>query len=485
MKSLFNFLSIALLACTVLLSTSCKDDDGPVIDPGTGLNLADGFYLAASGSDPVSSAGLSSESVEDEGFASQDRSGFVAGYLYLSAGDYNLVSVTAKEVTETIGGTATAESDMGSGCDFNDYTLISTAANGPAFNVATEGLYKVTYDALSKEIILYQIVQAGIIGSATPNGWGADTPLSGSVTATGGSFTISDVVLRQGEFKVRFNCRWNLDRRVDPAAGFGMDNGYQLFTNFGGSTNDLLPGNDGANIQLLLANEGIYTIDLTWSPSDDWSISLTKTGEAPVITFDPNNFKWGVIGDATASSWDADQNMFYKGEVGGAHTWLGVVTLAGTGEFKFRANDDWDINLGGTLPTDGSEVSLDLGGSNVPTPGAGQYFLTVKTADEGASWTASVVANGWGIIGSATPTGWDSDTDMVAAGFVDGVTTYTITDSFVAGEYKFRANDGWDYNIGGDAAALSADGDNLMIAADGTYTVTLSYDGETYSVDVQ
>lgn len=484
MKSLFNFLGIALLACTVLLSTSCKDDDGPTIDPGTGLNLADGFYLAASGVDPVSSAGLSSEQVEDDGFATQDRSGFVANYIYLTAGDYNLVNVTAKEVTSTIGlDSIMVISDEGSNCDFNDYTRIKTKTDGEAINVATEGLYKVSYDPTTSEMIMYQIVQPGIIGNATPNGWGADTPMTGSVTAAGGSFSVSDVILREGEMKLRFNCRWTINRRFNDADLFVFDNGYQMFTNFGGTASDLQPG--AGNIQVALADEGIYTVTANWDPSDGWSLDLNKTGDAPMITFDPDDFRWAAIGDATAGGWDSDQNMYYKGEVDGVHTWYGVVTFADMGQFKFRANDAWDKELSGALTADGTDVTMTTtGGGNIDTPGAGAYFITIKTADEGATWTTSMTNAGWGIIGAATPTGWDSDTDMTADGFVDGVTTYSITIDLGADQFKFRANDGWDYNLGGDLMGLTADGDNLSVASAGTYTVTLSFDGETYTASV-
>lgn len=484
MKSLFKFFTLALLACSTLMMTSCGDDDGPTIDTGGDLQLGDGFYLAAAGADPVAAAGLSSEPVEDDGFAAQDRSGFVAGYMFLAAGNYNLTDVKDKEISATLGGDATVVTDEGSACDFNDYTLVSNvAAGGAAINVATDGLYKVSYDPTTAEMVMYQIIQPSVIGNATPNGWGADTPMTGSATADGGSFSVSGVELRAGEFKMRFNCRWTVDRRLDSAAGFGFDNGYQMFNNFGGTASNLETG--GSNIPLALEDEGIYTITANWSPTGGWSLDLNKTGDVAPITFDPAEHRWGAIGDATANGWDADRNMYYKGEIDGAHTWLGVITLADAGEFKFRINDDWFLDIGGALTADGTEVAMDKGGANIASPGAGAYYVTIKTADEGDSWTASMSANGWGIIGAGSPVGnWDADMDLTADGFDGGITTYTITGDFVGGEFKFRAGDAWDYNLGGDMMALEADGGNLNAAA-GTQTATLTYDGETYSVTVQ
>jgi hypothetical protein len=66
------------------------------------------------------------------------------------------------------------------------------------------------------------------------------------------------------------------------------------------------------------------------------------------------------------------------------NTWTATVTLAATGEYKFRANDSWDLNLGGDLG------ALVLDGGNLPTPGAGDFTVTVQTSDHGATYTATV-----------------------------------------------------------------------------------------------
>lgn len=489
-RNVFQLFGVLLLCGGVLLSTSCNNDDDIVIDPGEGgINVANGWYLAAAGQDPIAARALASESVAADDFQSQERSGFYGGYMYLSAGTYQIVQVTDKEVVKTIGGSASAESDTDSGCDFSDYTLATTAEGGDAIAVANDGLYRVTYDQMSNEMMMHQIQTASLIGSALPNGWGGDTPLEASIDASGASFTAKDVVMRLGEYKIRFNCRWVVDRRIDPTVGLSDPaNGYVIFTNFGGSPDNLLPGNDGANMPISAPGsgqpyeEGTYDIDLSWEPGKGFTLTITRTGDAPVLTFDPNDYKLGVIGDATANAWDADRNMYYKGIVNDAHTWFGVVTFAGTGEFKIRANDDWNFNLGGSLAADGSVGTMDLGGANIPTPGEGAYYLTISTPDEGITWNASMVNAGWSLIGEGSPSmGWDADTPLNADGFDSGVTTYSYTGDFTTGDWKFRAGNAWDYNLGGDLTALAADGANLSVPAAGTYTVTLSYDGENYT----
>jgi len=88
-----------------------------------------------------------------------------------------------------------------------------------------------------------------------------------------------------------------------------------------------------------------------------------------------------------------------------------------------------------------------------------------------------------GVIGTGSPNGnWDEDVDLTQSSMDTAMWSGTMT--LQAGQVKFRANDDWAYNLGGDAAALEADGGNLSVAADGNYTITLSYDGETYTSSV-
>lgn len=477
MKKSFSMLCF-LLVGGLLMFTSCSEDD-PVIDGGGGnVPVSDGLYLAIDGENPSSTAALVAEQVEAEDFMSQDRAGFVAGFMWLEAGNYSVVQVTDQEITSTIGGTVEVVDDGNSDCGFTSYMLVSTEEGGSPFTVGSAGLYKVTHDQLTNEMTLYAIDAPSLIGSATENGWGADTPMTGSATADGGSWSVENAILRSGEWKVRFNCRWQINRRIDPNGSLNdVANGYQLFTNFGGTTNSLVTG--GSNIQQ--TDDGEYTVTVTWEPRTGFSLSTERTGDAPIITFNPNDFNMAVIGDATANMWNEDRNLFYAGLSQGVHTWLGMVTFAETGAYKFRANDLWDFNLGGTID------NLAIGSpDNIASPGAGSYYITLSTADEGDTWTATAVPSSWGIIGEGGPTGnWNDDVDMTPAGFDAGVTSYTYSGTFAGGDWKFRANDAWDHNFGGDVSFLELGSpDNINLAA-GDYNITLEFNGEVYSATIQ
>ena len=108
---------------------------------------------------------------------------------------------------------------------------------------------------------------------------------------------------------------------------------------------------DGGNIQISVAADYAITLDLS-NPN--------------AYTYSANY--WGVIGAATANGWnDPDQNMTWD-----AANKVFTATIAMTaGEYKFRANDAWTVDFGGTLD------ALVQGGPNLSVAAAGNYKITL------------------------------------------------------------------------------------------------------------
>ena len=73
----------------------------------------------------------------------------------------------------------------------------------------------------------------------------------------------------------------------------------------------------------------------------------------------------GLIGPAQAGGWNDDTDLTYNPET---RAFEGTLDLAAD-EFKFRANDGWDINWGG------SEDNLTQDGPNLKIAEAGTYFI--------------------------------------------------------------------------------------------------------------
>ncbi len=143
-------------------------------------------------------------------------------------------------------------------------------------------------------------------------------------------------------------------------------------------------------------------------------------------------------------------------------------------EFKFTTAANWDENYGG----DGNG-NLVLDGNNVSVPEVGSYQITVNLNT--MTWMA--VPYSWGIIGTATPGGWDTDTDMTYNYQED---YWEFTGDLVPGALKFRLNDAWDVNYGSpnstDFIAYLDDPGAHDISAAGNYHVTFQVDPTDSSI---
>jgi hypothetical protein len=84
----------------------------------------------------------------------------------------------------------------------------------------------------------------------------------------------------------------------------------------------------------------------------------------------------GIIGPAQKGGWDSDTDMTYNKETG---AWESTINLD-AGEMKFRANDGWDINWGGT------EKALTQGGANIKIAEAGNYFVQLFAYCDGKAY---------------------------------------------------------------------------------------------------
>ncbi len=132
-------------------------------------------------------------------------------------------------------------------------------------------------------------------------------------------------------------------------------------TNYGDGGDGTISA-DGGN--LVVAEVGMYKIDVDLTAN---SYTMTKT-------------EWGLIGDATEGGWDNSTPMTYDPATG---LWIVTTTLK-DGNFKFRANNSWDINLGGDLN------NLSYGGADIPAS-AGSYTITLDLFDP-AAFKASIVS---------------------------------------------------------------------------------------------
>lgn len=193
---------------------------------------------------------------------------------------------------------------------------------------------------------------------------------------------------------------------------------------------------------------------------------------AKTLTYTAVATNWGVIGSASPLAWDDETALTYDPV---SRTWTGGMHMT-VGEFKFRANHSWDYNYG----SNSKDANLNAGGDNIPLTFEADYFFIL---DLSIPNTYTYSANMWGLIGSAVPvTQWDSDQNL---NWDNTSKALVITLDLQVGEIKFRANDNWNYNLGGDIAALTNGGDNIAVSAAGNYTISLFLAGTPHCTIVK
>lgn len=140
-------------------------------------------------------------------------------------------------------------------------------------------------------------------------------------------------------------------------------------------------------------------------------------------------------------------------------------------EFKLNTARDWDHTNYGS----GGAGSLSTTGGNIPQAGAGYYYI--KADVNKLTWSATKTA--WAVIGAATTNGENAETALT---YDPDLKVWKATLDLKPGWLKFRANNGWDINLGTGSidGVLKFGGDNLSITEAGTYNVTLDLSHPAY-----
>lgn len=215
------------------------------------------------------------------------------------------------------------------------------------------------------------------------------------------------------------------------------------------------------------ASGTIYYTGDSWGTPQSMVIVGTGTW---IVTLDMNNLSYSVGKPILYMAGDANgwaTNDYLAGEDGVHFT--GFMFLNQNG-FKFCTQPEWKgTNYGANFDTAPDAANITM------TEEAGYYKVDVDLGSKSYVLTPITTI---GIIGSASPNGWDSDVDMTYVPYnkdtkeVNGyweVKNITLS----AGEIKFRANDGWDISWGGELDNLTTkNGGNITVEA-GTYDIKL------------
>ena len=197
------------------------------------------------------------------------------------------------------------------------------------------------------------------------------------------------------------------------------------------------------------------------------TVSFTATAYSGVLDL---TTPWGVVGSATPNGWDGPDIPFYKTSDDGVY--VAYATLV-DGEWKIRKDNDWTVNYG----DNGADGTLEQDGANIAAS-AGTYRILF---DENAL-TYTVETYSWGLVGSATPNGWDGPD--IPLTFDPCSDTWRVITDLGDGEWKIRQNNDWGLNYGDDGAdgTLEQGGANITVSA-GKYLVIVDFNNLTYTIE--
>ena len=264
-----------------------------------------------------------------------------------------------------------------------------------------------------------------IVGSGV-NGWPPDNNPEITLSTTDNVvYTISNLAVSTGEVKFRQDLDWTINWG---SGSFPTGTGVQ----------------GGSNIP---TQAGVYDVTFNRTTGE---YSFVGTTTYPVIS---------LTGDAL-TGWGNDINMQ---TTDGVTYSLNNYTF-NVGEAKFRQDGSWDTNWGSASFPSGTGTQ---GGDNIIVPG-GTYHVTFnRTTGEYSFTTVSI-----GILGTAV-VDWNSDTDMITSDAIQ----YSLIDFHLnSGELKFRQDNSWSINWGGDtmpSGIAVQNGVNLTIA-EGNYDITFN-----------
>lgn len=249
---------------------------------------------------------------------------------------------------------------------------------------------------------------------------------------------------------------------------------YSTGTDFSQSEMIPLSGDMTADLTNLNLNAYALAAGLPVNASGTYNLAvaavLDGTGQtmysnAQAITITPANMVLYMYVPGDYQGWSPSTAPRLASTDGANYEGYIWVPAGGSGEFKFTSAPDWNnTNYGGTATT------IDPNGGNLNWPaGTGKFYRVIVNTST-MTWSATEITT-WGLIGDATPGGWDSSTPM---NYDPATGKWTVTTTLNGtGQFKFRANNGWDINLGGSLTNLTYGGDNIASPAAGTYTITL------------
>ncbi len=483
-------LSWMFVAALMITFTACDDDDDGGGDPGN--IVEDGVYVKGAGTALTTLDAKGLMQVAKNEVVQENRSSLLELYVAVKTGTdgFNIVVVTGGE--ETVYGPGSdfaivAEADLNNDEPKEGLWKGSYEETATQFTVPEDGLYHVMLDTELNKIAIAR-VKWGLIGAATPGGWGDNTEMTTTFDLNKMEFVVDEVTMLESEYKFRYSNGWKviLDTVVDLGEG---KTGVKVNSNFGGSLDNLVAGGDN----IAQSTYAVYKYTMTWELGVGTTVTEEYVKEGEVLAEYPDSMY--IVGSATAYGWDTPGDhataAMHKIAGGGDNDgifWKICHLAAGEG-FKLAASGWGDPNLGFAEVNefDAEGVTVSDNGGNMSVVDGGMYIVVLDLRNDLAKVSIKTAAV-YGI-GDAFGT-WDED--VAANLFTVDNTAKTLTSPALPASNSIRmyASHAWipawwnaEFNVYDTAIEYRNDGgDQDAVAGTAGQVITLTFDDNTGSI---
>ena len=202
--------------------------------------------------------------------------------------------------------------------------------------------------------------------------------------------------------------------------------------------------------------------------------SAPVTASATVTQAEKEYPKLTVAGSYAYNNWTPGKGQFVYDFEGTDVKYSGVIDFGedvSALNFKFVGeawgNNEFSVPAGEAQAPEAAELPLVAGGGDNIAAYTTHRFYSLTLDKATPKLVKNFSFNSLGVIGDATPTGWDADTDMQ---FNADKQRFYVDLTLIDGTIKFRADDAWDVNWGGADGVLASGADNIPVTA-GDYRI--------------
>ena len=202
--------------------------------------------------------------------------------------------------------------------------------------------------------------------------------------------------------------------------------------------------------------------------------SAPVTASATVTQAEKEYPKLTVAGSYAYNNWTPGKGQFVYDFEGTDAKYSGVIDFGedvSALQFKFVGaawgENEFSVPAGEAQAAEAAELPLVAGGGDNISAYTTHRFYSLTLDKSTPKVIKNFSFNSLGVIGDATPTGWDADTDME---FNAAKQRFYVDLTLIDGKIKFRADDDWAVNWGGADGVLSAGGADIAVAA-GNYRI--------------